>query len=37
MRLQLRMVPAYSRGGLVDIPADLGLRELEPDPFRDLG
>jgi hypothetical protein len=26
-----------TRGGLVDTPAGLSLRELEPDPFGDLG
>lgn len=31
------MVLACPVRGLVDIPADLSLRELEPDPFRDLG
>jgi hypothetical protein len=28
---------ACSRGGLVDTPAGLSPRELEPDPFGDLG
>jgi hypothetical protein len=28
---------ACSRGGLIDTPAGLGLRELEPDPVGDLG